>query len=77
MLCRCKELTFSPQSQAHDVVHVSRGDTPEDTAARLCAALGARPDVVIDCCGFEDTMQAALLACNRCAHPRCGIRAFC
>ena len=32
-------------------------------AERLCEALGAQPDVVIDACGFESSMQTALHAC--------------
>ena len=66
----CASLTHC-RAQAHDAILVSRGDTPEHTAERLRAALGTPPDVVIDCCGFEDTMQTALLACNRCVRPAC------
>ena len=57
--------------QAHDAILVSRDDTPEVTAERLRAALGAPPDVVIDCCGFDGTMHAALLTCNRCVQLAC------
>lgn len=54
------------RQQAHATVLVSCADTPADTAARLCDALRGEPDVVIDCCGFEASMQSALIACARC-----------
>lgn len=38
-------------------------DSPQQTAARICDALGCQPDVIIDACGFESSMQTALHAC--------------
>jgi hypothetical protein len=46
-------------------VLVTRGDAPAHTAAQLREALRGDPDVVIDCCGFESSMQTALSACGR------------
>ncbi|KAK9814757.1 hypothetical protein WJX72_011022 [[Myrmecia] bisecta] len=43
----------------------SRGASPADVAAQIRAALPPRgPDVVIDCVGFDSTVQTALEACN-------------
>ena len=48
---------------ADHALQVDRQDTPTMIAERLCEALGAQPDVVIDACGFESSMQTALQAC--------------
>ncbi len=50
-------------AQTDHAIHVQRTDSPADTAAAICEALHGHPDVVVDACGFETSMQTALLAC--------------
>ena len=48
---------------ANKTLQVDRMDSPLQTAQRLHQALGCKPDVVIDACGFQSSMQTALLSC--------------
>lgn len=53
-----KNLDMASSLGADAVVLSEKGATPEEVGAQIRAALGGgRPEVVIDCAGFEATMQ--------------------
>jgi L-iditol 2-dehydrogenase len=48
---------------ADERLAISAGDSPATTAARICAALGGAPEVVVDACGFQSSLDTAVAAC--------------
>ncbi|UYV69013.1 SORD [Cordylochernes scorpioides] len=59
----CKEkLEFAKKLGIQHTVLVAPGDQPEDTTAKVLAALGRNPDVSIECCGAPSSVTLCLKA---------------
>ncbi|UYV69014.1 SORD [Cordylochernes scorpioides] len=62
----CKEkLEFAKKLGIQHTVLVAPGDQPEDTTAKVLAALGRNPDVSIECCGAPSSVTLCLKMCYK------------
>lgn len=58
-----ERLKVAKDMGADSTILIGKGETPEETAKRVVAAIGLEPHATIDCAGFQSTITVGLLVC--------------